>query len=64
MSNEEIYSRACQRHVQQCERSPRALCTGSYLYTLCVKPDASTSTSRARRALTLLNAPRLCFYIT
>ena len=34
---------------------PRAWCTGTYLYTLCVKPG--TSISRARRALTLLNAP-------
>ena len=43
------------RHVEQCERSPRARCTCTYLYTLFVKPG--TSTSRAWRALTFLNAP-------
>ena len=45
------------RCVQQCERAPRARCTGTYLYMLCIKPG--TSTSRARRALTLLNAPQV-----
>ena len=43
------------RRVQQCERSRRARCTGTYLYTLCIKPGSNTS--RARRALTLLNEP-------
>ena len=35
------------RRVQQCERSPRARCTCTYLYTLCVKPG--TSKSRVRQ---------------
>ena len=48
-----------QRRVQQCERSPRARCTGTFLYTLCLKPG--TSTSRARRALALLNKPQVSF---
>ena len=43
------------KRVQQYERSPRARCTGTYLYTWYVKPG--TSKTRSRRALTLLNAP-------
>ena len=35
-----------QRCVQQCECAPRARCSGTYLYTLCVKPDTSTSRTR------------------
>ena len=29
------------RRVQQCEHSPRARYTGTYLYSLCVKPATS-----------------------
>ena len=43
-----------QRCVQQCERSPRARCTATHLYMICV--TSGTSTSHARRALTLLSA--------
>ena len=49
-------SKESHRCVQQCERWPRARCTGTRLYALCIQPG--TSTSSARRALTLLNTPQ------
>ena len=42
--------------LQQCERSPRARCTGARFYTQ--QLQVGTSTLRARRAFTLLNAPQ------